>query len=110
MWGLSAGGHLASMLATRGNDVDGVIAATPWLRGDGGATARRRDAVDAEDARPAFAVLAYPVISLRSDITHMKSRNALLGDGAKGVEAAAAAASRSAAETDALVAALSSER
>jgi acetyl esterase/lipase len=62
--GFSAGGHLAGLLAT-------------------GHTEAIYDAVDDLDrlrARPDFAVLMYPVISMRTDIAHGGSRDRLLGD------------------------------
>ena len=61
--GFSAGGHLASQLETR-------------------FTARLTsavDEVDAIDARPAFGVLLYPVISMDAAIAHAGSRTMLLG-------------------------------
>jgi len=51
--GFSAGGHLASTLATH---------------------------FDSVDLRPDFLVLVYPVISMDAKITHMDSRKALLGE------------------------------
>lgn len=61
--GFSAGGHLASTLATQFN----------WnLNDDGSRTS----------ARPDFAILGYPVISMNDKITHMGSRNKLLGKNA----------------------------
>ncbi|MCW4467717.1 alpha/beta hydrolase [Flavobacterium sp. MFBS3-15] len=58
--GFSAGGHLAATLCTRYNEI-----------------------VYSEDlninARPDFALLIYPVISMRDDITHQGSRKNLLG-------------------------------
>jgi acetyl esterase/lipase len=62
--GFSAGGHLASQLETR------FSAQTSPLT----------DAIDAVDARPAFGVLMYPVISMDSTIAHARSKKALLGD------------------------------
>jgi acetyl esterase/lipase len=62
--GFSAGGHLASQLETR------FSAQTSPLS----------DAIDAVDARPAFGVLLYPVISMDPTIAHAGSRKALLGD------------------------------
>jgi acetyl esterase/lipase len=61
--GFSAGGHLASQLATRF-----AAEATP-----------PNDAIDTVDARPSFAVLMYPVISMDQRIAHAGSRAALLG-------------------------------
>lgn len=62
--GFSAGGHLASTLATQferaGGDPD--------------------DPVDRESARPDFQVLVYPVISFEEDITHSGSRLNLVGE------------------------------
>lgn len=58
--GFSAGGHLASTLATR---FDKAYVPNP----------------DQIDLRPDFAIVVYPVISMQSDITHQGSRDALLG-------------------------------
>ncbi len=63
VWGFSAGGHLASTLATL---FDGGIAADP-------------DPIEHQSDRPDFAVLAYPVISMKPGITHAGSLEALLG-------------------------------
>jgi len=59
--GFSAGGHLASTLATH---LDKSYVDNP----------------DHVDLRPAFLVLVYPVISMDAKITHMDSRKALLGN------------------------------
>jgi acetyl esterase/lipase len=61
--GFSAGGHLAASLAT----------------GFAETLAPRRDAVDAEDARPARVGLIYPVISHVAGIGHAESTRLLLG-------------------------------
>lgn len=61
--GASAGGHLAA------------CAATLWDAPDG----RTGAALDAVSARPDFAALVYPVISMSAKFTHKGSRNALLG-------------------------------
>ena len=58
--GFSAGGHLASTLATH---FDRSYVDNP----------------DHVDLRPDFLVLVYPVISMDAKITHMDSRKALLG-------------------------------
>jgi len=58
--GFSAGGHLASTLATHFDK--------PYV-----------DNPDHIDLRPSFLVLVYPVISMDARITHMDSRKALLG-------------------------------
>ena len=62
--GFSAGGHLASTAATH-FDRPAVPAA---------------DEIDAQSARPDFAVLVYPVISFVDAATHVGSRRNLLGD------------------------------
>jgi len=62
--GFSAGGHLAS------------TAATLFDTGDPGAT----DPIDRMSARPDFAVLCYPVISLKDPVAHAGSRTHLLGE------------------------------
>ncbi|MYM95012.1 prolyl oligopeptidase family serine peptidase [Rugamonas sp. FT81W] len=61
--GSSAGGHLAASASTLYN--------LPAGRGG--------DALDAVSARPDFAMLMYPVISMESAVTHAGSRRALLG-------------------------------
>jgi len=61
--GFSAGGHLASTLATH------LDKGTP--------DADRE--VETFSARPDFAILGYPVISLKEHISHIGSRNNLLG-------------------------------
>lgn len=58
--GFSAGGHLASTLSTHFND-------------------KVYEPSDSISARPNFSILIYPVISMDSAITHMGSRNNLLG-------------------------------
>lgn len=59
--GFSAGGHLASTLATRFNE--------PQI-----------DNPDNINLRPDFLVLVYPVISMDTKVTHLDSRKALLGE------------------------------
>ena len=58
--GFSAGGHLASTLATQFNRA-------------------RVENPDHVNLRPDFLILVYPVISMDKSLTHMDSRNALLG-------------------------------
>lgn len=65
VWGSSAGGHLASTIGTH-CDADTVPLKHP-------------DAVDQLSCRPAFMVLAYPVIGMEPPVTHMGSRENLLG-------------------------------
>lgn len=61
--GFSAGGHLASSVATLFDE----------------RTSEPQDALDHISARPDFAVLAYPVISFTTDYVHAGSRRNLLG-------------------------------
>ncbi|CAN7250367.1 alpha/beta hydrolase [Pseudoduganella sp. LjRoot289] len=61
--GSSAGGHLAASAATLYDQPAG----------------RAGDALDAVSARPDFAMLMYPVISMEAPVTHQGSRSALLG-------------------------------
>jgi len=61
--GFSAGGHLASTVDTH------------YDAGDAGAS----DPVDRQGCRPDFAVLVYPVISMKDGITHQGSKKNLLG-------------------------------
>jgi len=62
--GFSAGGHLASTVAT-------VF--------DAGA-ATSDDPAERMSSRPDFAILFYPVISMKEEIAHMGSRRNLMGD------------------------------
>lgn len=64
IWGFSAGGHLASSVATHF---------------DGGQSASA-DAIDRHSCRPDFAILCYPVITLKPPYAHAGSRKNLLGD------------------------------
>ncbi|MGC8793894.1 MAG: alpha/beta hydrolase [Bryobacteraceae bacterium] len=64
IWGFSAGGHLASTVATHFDE------------GDSGAA----DPVERASCRPDFAILAYPVISFTTEYVHKGSRRNLLGD------------------------------
>jgi acetyl esterase/lipase len=61
--GFSAGGHVAASLVTRSGD--GVYAPV--------------DALDAQDARPDFAGLMYPVISMVPPVAHAGSREKMFG-------------------------------
>ena len=62
-WGFSAGGHMASILATLFDD---GVQASP-------------DGVEQQSDRPAFVILAYPLISMKPAIGHAGSRLHLLG-------------------------------
>jgi len=64
--GFSAGGHLASTLATHFDQGDEAHA----------------DPVEKVSSRPDFAILGYPVISFDRSYTHSGSRDNLLGQGA----------------------------
>jgi acetyl esterase/lipase len=59
--GFSAGGHLASTVSTHFNE-------------------KVYETADTTSARPNFSLLIYPVISMDSTITHMGSRQSLLGN------------------------------
>jgi acetyl esterase/lipase len=61
--GFSAGGHLASTVITH------------FDRGN----AKAQDPVDRVSSRPDFAILAYPIITLRAPWTHQESVKNLLG-------------------------------
>ena len=63
VWGFSAGGHLASTLATHFDAGDPKAA----------------DPIDRLSCRPDFAILAYPVISFTTEYVHRGSRENLLG-------------------------------
>jgi acetyl esterase/lipase len=62
-WGFSAGGHIASVLATL---FDNGVPASP-------------DPVEHAGDRPDFVILAYPVISMKPEIGHAASLQNLLG-------------------------------
>ena len=64
IWGFSAGGHLASTAATH-------FASGPDTQAD---------PIDRQSARPDFAILSYPVISMLDPYAHLGSRRNLLGD------------------------------
>ena len=71
--GFSAGGHLASTVATHydagspsGIDIDNYTGT--------------HDSVDVFSCRPDFQILGYPVITMNSTFTHLGSRTALLGN------------------------------
>jgi enterochelin esterase family protein len=63
IWGFSAGGHLASSAGTH------FDAGKPDAE----------DPIERVSCRPDFMILAYPVISMQKPVTHMGSRNSLLG-------------------------------
>jgi acetyl esterase/lipase len=63
VWGFSAGGHLASTVAT------------VFDAGD----AQSIDPIERMSSRPDFAILFYPVISMKQEITHQGSRQSLMG-------------------------------
>jgi acetyl esterase/lipase len=63
--GFSAGGHLAATAATH-FDAGNASAADP---------------VDRLGCRPDFAILFYPVITMKEEFTHLGSRRNLMGDG-----------------------------
>ena len=63
VFGASAGGHLAACAATMFNDAEGKTGAE----------------LDAVSARPDFAILLYPVITMKDPFVHAGSRRALLG-------------------------------
>ena len=62
--GSSAGGHLAASAATLFDDPDG----------------KTGNEMDAITARPNFAILLYPVITMKDPFVHAGSRKALLGE------------------------------
>lgn len=66
--GFSAGGHLASTVATHFDKTDVPLGAD--------------DAISKVNAKPDFAVLIYPVISFQPQIAHGGSRNNLVGSDA----------------------------
>jgi acetyl esterase/lipase len=69
VFGGSAGGHLAAMLATLYNN--NLLPVAPYAP----------DAIDRLSAKPAFALLLYPVIDLTDDaVTHRGSRTNLTQD------------------------------
>jgi len=64
MMGFSAGGHLASTVATHFDSSNPAAA----------------DPIDRAGSRPDFVVLAYPVISMTAEYMHRSSATALLGE------------------------------
>jgi acetyl esterase/lipase len=63
IWGFSAGGHLASTVATHFPGPD-----------------TQADPIDRQSARPDFAILSYPVITMLEPYVHLGSRRNLLGE------------------------------
>ena len=63
IWGFSAGGHLAATAATHFGGSDAAA-----------------DPIDRQSARPDFAILSYPVITMLEPYVHRGSRRNLLGD------------------------------
>jgi len=63
IWGFSAGGHLASTAATHFSDGEQAS----------------DDPIERVSCRPDFAILAYPVISMKDGLTHAGSKLNLLG-------------------------------
>jgi acetyl esterase/lipase len=63
VWGFSAGGHLASTVATHFDD----------------GKPNSDDLIERASCRPDFAILAYPVITFYPPYAHIGSRNNLLG-------------------------------
>lgn len=63
--GSSAGGHLASLCATRFGDTFDQ---------------ETKDPIDQQSCRPDFAILIYPVITMENGLTHSGSRRRLLGE------------------------------
>jgi acetyl esterase/lipase len=63
VWGFSAGGHLASTVTTS------------FDAGD----AESSDPIERMSSRPDFALLFYPVISMKDEITHKGSQRNLMG-------------------------------
>jgi acetyl esterase/lipase len=64
IWGFSAGGHLASTVATHFDD----------------GKPDADDPIERVSCRPDFAILCYPVITMRPPYVHAGSRHNLLGD------------------------------
>jgi acetyl esterase/lipase len=64
IWGFSAGGHLAS---TAGTHFDSGME-------------NPKDDIDKQSCRPNFMILAYPVITMKTQTTHQRSLHNLLGD------------------------------
>ena len=63
IWGFSAGGHLASTVSNT------FVLANP----------ESDDPIQLQHSRPDFSILFYPVISMKSGVTHQGSRKNLLG-------------------------------
>ncbi len=63
IWGFSAGGHLASTVSNT------FVPPNP----------KAEDPIQQHGSRPDFSILFYPVISMKTGITHRGSRNNLLG-------------------------------
>lgn len=64
VWGFSAGGHLASTISTH------------FDAGD----PKAEDPIERASCRPDFAILCYPLISMKDPLAHAGSKRNLLGD------------------------------
>lgn len=62
--GFSAGGHLAGSLSTHYDN----------------GNQNSKDSIETMSCRPDFSVLVYPVVSSEEDVTHLGSRNNLIGE------------------------------
>lgn len=69
--GFSAGGHLAGSVALRSEFTHADLEDDPWGR---------------VSARPDFALLIYPVVTMENPFTHEGSRTALLGENSSAAE------------------------
>jgi acetyl esterase/lipase len=77
VWGFSAGGHLASSLGTHCENA--ITTAPPAGKDPDGNAEAKLDSLDQLSCKPAFMVLAYPVIAMEGAITHTGSRENLFG-------------------------------
>lgn len=64
IWGFSAGGHLTATVETHFDSGDASAA----------------DPIDRQSSRPDFAILCYPVMTMKDPFVHAGSRKNLLGD------------------------------
>lgn len=94
VWGFSAGGHLASSLGTHCRNVTGAVTHGSISQDPAGLNpsglhptsldttknpAPGNDPIDQLSCRPAFMVLAYPVIEMEQPVAHSGSRQNLFG-------------------------------
>ena len=74
----NSGGINPDKIGVIGSSAGGHLAATLLTKFDNG-NPKADNAIDRVSSRPDFGILCYPVISMKNGITHIGSRNNLIG-------------------------------